>query len=138
MGWWKSEHGVLGDWPADVMDAALKKIENVYLQECGRLPTQGELADLVEFCTCGVLRPQCGDPKFPFTKATVAEADTPRAAPKGNQGASGCASTPPPGKMANVNPETGEYFDQSQGAEVLRQQFREAQRRNVRENFEDS
>ncbi len=129
MGWWKTEHGVVGDWPADILDAAIKRIEQVYLQESGRLPTQGELANLIEFCTCGCLRPACGDPAHPFSKASAHRDTTPRAAPRGDQGATGRGSTPPPGKIANVDPTTGDYYDRKDVPKVIADQEAEAERR---------
>lgn len=113
MGWWKTQHGTIGDGPADIMDAALKKIESEYLEQVGRLPTQGELANLIEFTTCGCLSPACGDPAHPFTKATLGDDDTPRAKPRGEQGAAGPCSINglEPGKLANVDPTTMENLD---------------------------
>lgn len=92
MGWWKSSCGTIGDSVADIMDAAIHKIEAEYQEYRGRLPTQGELADLIEFSTCGVLVPVCGDPKFPFSKKSCHEDDTPRAVERGQQGVFGEAS----------------------------------------------
>lgn len=117
MGWWKSERGMLGDGPADVMGNAIVKIENEYLEQAGRLPTQGELADLVEFCSNGCLRAQCGKDDFPFTKATAADKDTPRANDCGYQGALGPASmesTAAFGGMANIDPATGHHYGGSE------------------------
>ncbi len=39
MGWWKCEHGIIGDEPADAMDACLRKIEAIYRRRAGRIPT---------------------------------------------------------------------------------------------------
>lgn len=109
MDWWKCEHGSIGDGPADVMDRALREIENEYLEHAGRPPSQGELGNLIEFCTTGCLRPVCGDPRWPFSKSTSSDADTPRAASRGDQGAMRCET--PPGKLANIDPGTGEHYD---------------------------
>jgi hypothetical protein len=46
MGWWRSERGVIGDAPADSMDAFLSDLERCYQKHSGRQPTQGEVADL--------------------------------------------------------------------------------------------
>jgi hypothetical protein len=135
MGWWRSENGSIGDWPADIMDKALKDIEDVYLHQCGRLPTQGEIANLIEFCSCGTLKPACGDPRYPFTKASLADDETPRASPRGNQGISGPASMDvvKAGQMVNVDPTTGECFSVKDAEKVLEQQFKEMQDRGMGE-----
>src|SRR5579871_5521876 len=86
MGWWGTEHGMIGDDVADVMDGALEQIARVYLRSDRKLPTQGEIADLIEFCSGGTLRTKCGYPKHPFSKENCGEGATPRAAPLGNQG----------------------------------------------------
>jgi hypothetical protein len=131
MGWWRCEHGIIGDWPADVMGDALAKIEDIYLRETGRLPTQGEMANLVEFCTCGVLRPACGDPNHSYTRATRADRETPRSAKPGAQGLNGVASCSGarPDEMANVNPETGLNYKQSDVKAVLAEQKKEVENR---------
>ena len=61
MGWWKSEHGNIGDEPADAMDALIRTVSDIYRKEDLTL-TQGQFADLVEFCTGGKLRCVCRDP----------------------------------------------------------------------------
>ena len=109
MGWWKTPNGMIGDGPADIMDKAWHEIEKEYRRDASRPPTQREIADLVEFTTCGALRVVCGSIMHPFTKATAGDADTPRATPRGAKGAFGCS--PPVGKMINVDPATGEHFD---------------------------
>lgn len=113
MGWWKSQNGTIGDWPADIMAKALEEIEDAYLQATGRQPSQGELADLIEFCTAGCLKPECGDPKFPYSKPTRGDDDTPRAREKGYQGAMGPASIESlkaSTGMVNIDPSTGDHF----------------------------
>lgn len=65
MGWWRlQDGGVIGDGPADILDAlerpvetpsaippkALREIRACYLQDFGREPTESELEALVEFC----------------------------------------------------------------------------------------
>ena len=86
IGYWRSEHGVIGDGPADALDAALNKIVSEFYNEYERAPSQGELADLIEFCTGGQLSPQCGDPKHPYIRHTFAGDFTPRAKEHGRQG----------------------------------------------------
>jgi hypothetical protein len=126
MGWWKSEHGVCGDGPADIMDAAFRKVEGEYLRKAGRLPTQGEMADLIEFCSCGTLVPKCGAAMHPFSKATVGDKDTPRAEARGRQGICGYGSKDlPPGSMINVDPATGTHYEAGEGEQVLMEQMRE-------------
>lgn len=133
MGWWRSENGLIGDWPADIMVKALKDIEVVYLHQCGRLPTQGEIANLIEFCSTGTLKSTCGDPKYPFTTASLADEETPRASPRGNQGISGPASTNAlkTGQMINVDPTTGEYFSVTDADKVFEQQLKEMKDRGM-------
>lgn len=106
MGWWRSEHGSIGDSVADIMDAALRRVYDCYLAEAGRPPLQGEMADLVEFCTGGQLVPECGNVKAPF--AARPDRDTPRARPNGRQGVFGDASVEAGPGLRNVNPATGE------------------------------
>jgi hypothetical protein len=131
MGWWRSENGILGDTVADILGKALNAIEDTYLREAGRLPTQGEIANLVEFCTCGALRPACGDPKFAYSKVSLGEDDVPRAADCGNQGVMGPASMGAlkKGQMANVNPGTGENYSKKDLDTVLDEQLREIDKR---------
>lgn len=109
MGWWNSEHGTIGDTAADALTEALCKIEDEYLEFAGRPPSQGELADLIEFCTCGCLKPICGSATWPFSKSTAVDAETPRAVEQGGQGCLVCK--PPRGKLANIDPATGEHYD---------------------------
>jgi len=124
MGWWRSSHGIIGDWPADILDKALREIEAVYQTECKRKPTQGEIANLVEFCSCGTLRPECGDPKREFSTETLDDDATPRAVKRGDQGAFGDAAQSGPGMLANVDPATGNHYEQSEMAHVLREEMR--------------
>jgi hypothetical protein len=86
MGWWMTENGTIGDRPADILDDALDDIEAAYLEEGDRLPTQGELAELIDFCTGGALKPHCRDSKAPWTKTTAYDDETLRAAPRGAKG----------------------------------------------------
>lgn len=122
MGWWKSEHGAIGDWPSDIMAKAFNLLEDVYMRECGRLPTQGEIADLIEFCSMGVLKPQCGDPNYSFTDLN--DDKTPRAVERGLQGA--LREAPPKGKLANIDPATGEHYSLNDIDQVMRDQLKEA------------
>jgi hypothetical protein len=126
MGWWKSENGIIGDSVADVIDSALNKIESIYLKECGRSPLQGELANLIEFSTCGCLKPFCGNAKYPFSKSTVGDDNTPRIGIKGEQGAMGigCSSVKED-EMVNVNPATGKHYKSSEMNKVIEEQRRE-------------
>ena len=78
MGWWQTEHGTIGDTPADTLDEALQQIETDYMTAHGRLPTQGEMADLIQFCSCQTLIPACGKADFPFNKETIANDNVPR------------------------------------------------------------
>jgi len=89
MGYWSSEHGVIGDGPADALDAALNKIVSEFYNEYERAPSQGELADLIEFCTGGQLAPQCGDPNHPYIRCPFEGVFTPRAREHGKQGVFG-------------------------------------------------
>ena len=129
MGWWASEHGIIGDEPADILDATLDQIEAAYERSCQRPPTQGELADLIEFCTAGTLVPRCGDVEHPFRKECCHEDDTPRVEDCGRQGVFGVGFVP--GKLANVDPSSGRHYDQSEPPEItshkitdIRQLFR--------------
>jgi len=126
MGWWRSQNGVIGDRPADIMDGAMKAIEQSYLREAGRLPTQGEIADLVQFCSCGVFEVACGDPKYDFSKQNLHLDDTPRRCRRGAQGASGVANQPKPGEMGNVDPKSGDHYEAGELREVIAQQVKEA------------
>lgn len=128
MGWWKSERGIIGDVPADIMDEALEGIVEAYQSRAGRPPTQGELADLIEFCTCGCLRAACGAPDFPWTQENCREEATPRAAKRGAQGALGEASRHGPGDLANVDPSTGTHYQRSEIRQVIEDDGRERER----------
>lgn len=111
MGWWKTSGGVIGDEPADLCDRFLQDIEALYEREMGRLPSQGEIADTIEFCTGGILKVACGDPKHPFSTETIhGDGDTPRAAGCGEKGALADAARPPSGGLVNVDPTTGEHL----------------------------
>lgn len=111
MGWWKSLNGMLGDGPADIMDKALKDICRDYQQATGRNPTQGEIADLLEFCTGGALVGGCGDAEHEFDFDKIHDDAVPRARERGFQGAMGPSATcdVKPGQMVNVDPETGQH-----------------------------
>lgn len=126
MGWWKSQNGVIGDQPADVMDHALKAIELTYQREAGRPPTQGEIADLIQFCSCGVFDVACGDPKHNFCKKDLAAGSTPRRRRIGEQGAAGPANLPKPGEMGNVDPRTGDHYEAGEAATVIAQEVQRA------------
>lgn len=110
MGWWKTDNGTIGDGPADLCDEFMDKVEALYLCETGRQPTQGEIADLLEFCSCGILMVACGDAKYPFSSATKSDDDTPRAAERGAKGCLGGAAKPLPDHLANVDPTTWEHL----------------------------
>ena len=110
MSWWRSEHGTIGDSVAGVLDGALERIEDIYLREAGRQPSQGELADLIEFCTTGMLVPTCGNPAAPYSKSLKDDDEAPRVQPRGRQGALWDASAPPDERMADVDPATGNYL----------------------------
>lgn len=110
MGWWRTDNGTIGDGPADLCDRFLEDIEMLYLREMGRPPSQGEIADLVELCSGGVLRVVCGDTGHPFSTTTTRDDDTPRAAECGAKGALSDAAKPPPGRTANIDPTTGEHL----------------------------
>lgn len=110
MGWWRTGNGTIGDAPADLCDRFLEEVEALYLHEVGRQPTQGELADIIEFCSGGILKVTCGDAKHPFSTATVHDDSTPKAAECGAKGCFGDAAAPPPGRLANIDPTTGEHL----------------------------
>jgi hypothetical protein len=126
MGWWKSQNGVIGDRPADILDAALNAIEHIYVQESGRRPTQGELADLIQFCSAGVFDVACGDPKYEFSKKTLHLESVPRRCRRGAQGASGVANQPKPGELGNADPKTGDHMEAGELKEVLADQVKKA------------
>jgi hypothetical protein len=119
MGWWKSQNGVIGDQPADIMGGAMKAIEQTYMREAGRLPTQGELADLIQFCSCGIFDVACGDVKYEFSRQNLGLDSTPRRCRRGAQGASGVANQPKPGEMGNVDPRSGDHYEAGELMEVL-------------------
>lgn len=64
MGWWQTNDGIIGDPPANLVDAlpdcpatpadippeTRTAIEACYRAQFGRLPTIGELRDLLAFC----------------------------------------------------------------------------------------
>lgn len=109
MGWWKSPRGTIGDSAADVIDCALHKLVDVYLLEVGRLPTQGEVADVISFCSSGQLAIRCGDDAYTFD---ILGCDAvPCAEERGLRGALGPGARPPRGKLANIDPCTGTHYD---------------------------
>ena len=81
MGWWKSEHGLIGDSPADVLDDAFAKIEKVYRKQSGRPPLHGEIADLIEFCSCGTFKVSCGDARAHWSRRALLDGKVPGARP---------------------------------------------------------
>lgn len=105
-----TDNGTIGDGPADLCDRFMREVEEIYLHETGRPPSQGEIADLLEFCSSGVLKVVCGDTKHPFSTETLHDDATPKAAKCGAKGCFGDAAKPPTGRMANVDPTTGEHF----------------------------
>ena len=56
MGWWttKKTDLVIGDGPADVLDGAVEKINEMYTKDIGRNATGEELVALMRFCSGGV------------------------------------------------------------------------------------
>ncbi len=110
MGWWKTDNGVIGDSPADLGDKFLEDIEALYRRETGRPPTQGEIADTIEFCTGGTLKTACGDAKHPFSTETIHDDDTPKAAEAGAKGALSDAAGTDGDGLVNIDPKTGERF----------------------------
>lgn len=110
MGWWSTGDGMIGDGPADLADKFLEDIEALYLREAGRLPTQGEIADTIEFSTGGILKVAAGASDHPFSMETVHDDSTPRAAARGEKGAFADAADPPSGGLMNVDPTTGEHL----------------------------
>ena len=48
MGWWMTDNGTIGDEAADLCDRFMQEVEEMYLHETGRPPSQGEIADLIE------------------------------------------------------------------------------------------
>ncbi len=120
MGWWKTRNGTIGDPVADVVDRMFREVEDVYLKEVGRLPTQGEIGDVVEFCSSGVFKVECGDSNYVWTTFTSHDDDTPRAAKRGDQGAFGESATPPKGCLANVDPTTGQHWKKLEDGDIDR------------------
>jgi len=55
MGWWEGNRGTGGDTPADIIGSAFKKINQAYKEDWDRNVTLGELADAIEFGSCGQL-----------------------------------------------------------------------------------
>ncbi len=109
MGWWRTRNGVIGDGPADILAKFLDDVEGEYMKEVGRLPTQGEIADLIEFGSAGVFSVKCGNTEHPWTHATSHDDDTPRHGKCGEHGSLGACAGPPKGHLANVDPSTGEH-----------------------------
>ena len=55
MGFWKDKQDVIiGDGPADILDGAVEKINEVYTKDIGRKATGEELVALMRFCSGGV------------------------------------------------------------------------------------
>jgi hypothetical protein len=131
MGWWKSSHGMIGDAPADVMDRAFRQLEAVYTEQAGRLPTQGEIADLIQFSSCGTFDVRCGADAEPFSKEKAGHDPYPRARERGEQGILGAAAACGPGEMVNVDPKTGDHYEAGEAKIVL-----DEQRREARESYE--
>jgi len=119
MGWWESEHGILGDHPADLLGSAIQEIVKCYQDKAGRKPSQGEIADLIEFVSRGMLRPSCGDPKHVYDPDIV---DRPCASEPGLQGVFGYGAPKNPGDLANVDPKTGTHYQQNEVRDVLEEQ----------------
>jgi hypothetical protein len=70
-----------------------------------KTPTQGDIADLIEFCSGGVFKVECGDPNAPFILKELTHADTPKAGEPGAQGILGEAS------LSRLSPEEREKID---------------------------
>jgi len=76
--WWRTRHGSISDGAVGVLDDALARIVDIYQAGPGRPPTQGELADLIEFATTGALKAVCRQPDRPCSPhdtLTVQEID---------------------------------------------------------------
>lgn len=112
MGWWKSENGVIGDSVADIMVKALRRVVDEYKRTGNRMPTQGEMADLIEFCSRGILVPQVDNPAYVYDPD---DDNSPRAQPCGRQGVFGDASAVGGPGLRNVNPATGERIVEAGG-----------------------
>lgn len=69
MRWYKTQHGVVGDGPIDLMDDVLKRVVDCYLHELGRLPTMGELGDLFNRVTGGEMAIEADRPGAPVDLA---------------------------------------------------------------------
>ena len=55
MGFWKDKQDVvIGDGPADLLDGAVEKINEMYTKDIGRKATGEELVALMRFCSGGV------------------------------------------------------------------------------------
>ena len=67
MGWWQTQQGIIGDAPADVLEKALQDIAQLYQQDMKRPPTQGEIADLFQFCTSNEVICMCRKPTQPYS-----------------------------------------------------------------------
>lgn len=120
MGWWKSEHGILGDHVADILDMAWDAIVEVYQQKANRNPTQGELANLVEFTTGGVLCPLVGKADEPWDGVNGDET-YPRAMERGRQGIHGPFAECREGELVNVDPMTGDHYELGEMETVIKE-----------------
>jgi hypothetical protein len=105
MGWWRSQRGVIGDEPADLFEKFLHDVVEIYNRRAARPPTQGELADLIEFCTRGILSCNTGKDNYAFI---LGDDDAPRSKPRGSQGA---LARMPADCLDGVDPETRKYFN---------------------------
>jgi len=64
MGWWRTNSGVIGDPPADYLDAldrtwnspkeipaeVRERLTALYVEGLGRTPTEDDLQDLLDYC----------------------------------------------------------------------------------------
>ena len=64
MGWWRTDGGVIGDPPADYLDAlgqtwdspkeipveVRERLTALYVEGLGRTPTEDDLQDLLDYC----------------------------------------------------------------------------------------
>lgn len=125
MGWWNSEHGMIGDLAADFANEFYRHVQQSYQEMTGRLPTQGEVADLIEFASCGVFKVQTGKVDHPFDLDTVHDPQTPKATKPGQQGALGEFANCRPGEMVNVDPKTGDHYEKGEVTAILQSQFEE-------------
>jgi len=53
MGWWNTQHGMIGDKPADILGKAFRDINEVYSREIGRPMKIGEAIELLRFVCHG-------------------------------------------------------------------------------------